>query len=104
MDRRSRIAAAVARSFILVRASSNMCRETRRAVDAVQRCFREHAPQSFALARWMIDLSFLSRALRFNVFSSGERYVSDPVDAEGVAMEEGAVAMWVPGARNENAR
>ncbi len=33
-------------SFIFVRASSNMCRETRRAEDTVQRCFREqpHSP------------------------------------------------------------
>jgi hypothetical protein len=29
-------------------ASSNRCRDTRRAVDAVQRCFREQLPQSFA--------------------------------------------------------
>jgi hypothetical protein len=48
---RSRIVAAVARSFILVRASSYIWRDTRRAVDAVQRCFREQPPQSFALAR-----------------------------------------------------
>jgi hypothetical protein len=40
-DRRSLIVATVARSFILVRASSNMCRDTRRTVDEVQRCFRE---------------------------------------------------------------
>jgi hypothetical protein len=40
MDLRSRMAAAVARSFIRVRASSNMCLDTRPEQDAVQRCFR----------------------------------------------------------------